>query len=85
MTERVPPRCSADAWHECLVAMNKDKDEVLVSTAALEDVVLCHKRKGGQVSHDLIVRDGRHSCAVRRRKLWDLVQEHGRVCEGNGQ
>lgn len=85
MTERVAPRCSAEAWHECLVAMNQNKDEVLVSTAALEDVVLCHRRKGGQVSRDLIVRDGRRSCAVRRQQLWDLIQAHGKICERNEQ
>ena len=83
MTERVTPRCSTEAWYECLVAMNQNKDEVLISTASLEDVVLCHKRKGGQVSRDLVVRDGRRTRTVRRNLLWSMVQEHGHLCERN--
>lgn len=79
--ERPKRSCSADSWHACLVAMNKQDDEVAISTEALTDVVLCHRRKGGSVSRDIMVKESNRKCIVRRHLLWDLVQEHGKICE----
>lgn len=79
--ERAKRSCSADSWHACLVAMNKDIEEVVVEAGALLEVLECHRRKGGSLSRDLIVKESGRRAQVRRYLLWDLVQEHGKICE----
>lgn len=80
--ERKAPRCSPDHWRELLVAMNKSDDEVAVSSAALEDVLECHARKGSSFPvQALVIKTTRSTATVRRNQLWDLVQQHGAICE----
>lgn len=75
-----PPCCMASSWHDCLVAMNKSDDQVRMLRASIDDVVACHQQTGASVSRDLILRDGRKYVKVNRALLWNLVQEHGKVC-----
>lgn len=77
--EKPQRSCSAEAWHACLIAMNKNTDEVRVKASALAEVVHCHQRHGGSVSRDLVLRQKRRNYVVRRHLLWDLVQAHGEM------
>lgn len=76
--EKPQRSCSADAWHMCLIAMNKNTDEVAIKASALAEVVQCHQRHGENVSRDIVVRQRRRKYIVRRHLLWDLVQAHGK-------
>lgn len=79
--ERPLRSCSADSWRDCLIAMNKQDEEVVVKTKPLTEVLECHRRKGGHASRDMIVKEGSNRCTVRRNLLWELVQAHGKLCE----
>lgn len=74
--------CSQHSWYFCLIAMNGSGEHVMIKREALDDVIRCHQERcGGHVSHDLIIYEGKTQTQVRRHQLYQLVQEHGEVCE----
>lgn len=79
--KRAVRSCSPDNWYLVLVAMNKREEQVKVRTSALFDVCRCHQEREKTLSRDLIIREQGRKTLVRRQQLWDLVQEHGGICQ----
>jgi hypothetical protein len=78
------PTCSAESWHQLLIAMNRKEDEVILPRAILADAQACEEAHAGARGEPIFRFEpshvGRSKITLPRKQVWDFVQAHR--CEG---